>query len=270
MDMSKKYSSIAVLTVAIFLVSCSENKKTETSSGTDLDNPTDSTTASVVTSDIQQNEDGSMSTEQTATTSTFSLLDYIKWPDNEDRTYRTFVSFKDDQEAKLYLMQEVNSIEDTAYQMTYTWLRGDSVPMNRSVERYSKNNWLEFVEQAFFEPTPNGEIREIKAQLDGKSKFAYDDPELSATVFYAFYNDPNATMDFISNMKYSLEKIPELDPNNDCLVLSSNELAKMYFRDDRENTEQRSYSRLTYTKNKGLVRIFQSNDESQIEYNITE
>ena len=82
--------------------------------------------------------------------------------------------------------------------------------------------------------------------------------------------DTDATMDFISSMKYTLEKIPALDPVNDCLVLSSDEVAKMYFKDERENTEQNSFSRLTYVKNKGLVRIFQSNEDSEIEYNIVE
>jgi hypothetical protein len=268
MGRSKMYSRFGLLIVAALLVSCNQSKKQVKPSTEDSSSIADTGSASAVANEQVQNDDESKTISSSSTD--FSLLDYVKWPDEEDGTYRTFAHYKDDQEALLFLMQEVNSMEDTVYQMTYTWLRGDSVPMNRSVERYSKNNWLEFVGQAFFEPAPNGEIREIKAQLDGKSKFAYDDPELSATVFYAFYNDPSATMDFISSMKYTLERIPALDPVNDCLVLSSDEVAKMYFKDERENTEQNSFSRLTYVKNKGLVRIFQSNEDSEIEYNIVE
>ena len=196
------------------------------------------------------------------------ISDYIIWPESDSNYFRVYEHYEGEWTAHMFLNQRLIENKKGLLEVSHYWLHGDSTPINRSIERYGKDNTIEYVKQSYFEPNAIGLPIEYEAQLLLPTQFHFKDENIAMKVFYDFNNDEKATMNFDSKITYRIETIPELDSLHPVLVLTSNEVVKMNYLDKRENTESESYSELIYQYKVGLVRIKQSNADKAIEYNL--
>src|SRR5688500_4569878 len=79
---------------------------------------------------------------------TKKILDYIDLKNSN--TTKEYISQTDTTITKIYVKQKIAKINDTIWECKFDWLTVDSLPFNTSIERYSLNNSLEFVEQFFY------------------------------------------------------------------------------------------------------------------------
>ncbi|MDC1221432.1 hypothetical protein N8Z47_02045 [Salibacteraceae bacterium] len=205
---------------------------------------------------------------QTTSQSKVQIQDYIIWPKSDSNYFRVYEHYEGEWTARMFLNQRIIENKKGNLEVSHYWLHGDSTPINRSFERYGKENTIDYVKQSYFEPNAIGYPEEYVADLLPPTKFHFEDANIEMRVFYDFQKDEKATMNFDAKIAYKLELIPELDSLHPVLVLTSDELVKMNYTDKRENTEQVSYSELIYQYKVGLVRIKQSNAEKAIEYNL--
>lgn len=164
--------------------------------------------------------------------------------------------------ASIFVRQKAKQLNDTTWEFEFYWTRSDSIPINKSVERYSLNA-LELLEQCFYESDSVNQAIEVKAEIIGKKYFSLSDSIISCDFKYKFQTDPYLTMKIRTQFHHSFQLLDLLGEDNlDCLVITSKDQIILDYSDNRKDTTMFSNSRRIYTKGKGLI-FFEQVGESQ-------
>ncbi|NQX97407.1 MAG: hypothetical protein HRT73_05945 [Flavobacteriales bacterium] len=190
------------------------------------------------------------------------ILDYIKWNTETNVVYREYQSRTDTTIEKVFISQFVKEIDDSTWDVQFSWIRDDSLPINRGIERYRSDNTVEIIEQSYFELDSLNNPIEVKAQIMGNNIFTLNKPDASVKLLYQFASDTSLTMllSFLNN--YTIGEFDSLDVKcQDCLILQATNKTELKYSDERQNTINHSESLGVFHKGKGLI-LFISKDKS--------
>ncbi len=197
----------------------------------------------------------------------YLLSDYVKWTNVDSDSIRIYQPKNEGPESSILLRQQIRALSDTVTEFEFTWLRPDSLPINRSVERYSRTNRIEFVKQSFFEIGRFKEVNEIEAEFLNKRIYQTSDTNHAFEALFTFEADKDVTMSVKAILRYELQQIDSLDASGkDCLVLTSNESIKLTFPDDRSDTTIQAISKRYFVLGQGLVKFNQQDANEFVEY----
>jgi hypothetical protein len=172
----------------------------------------------------------------------------------------------------LYIKQNLRLVNDTTSEFEYYWTRSDSLPIQKSVERYSTNT-LELLEQSLYEPNSLNGALEVKAEIISNKKislvnsnniYIYD-------LLYKFQTDPYVIMKIHTQFSHKFEHIDILGKDNeDCFVLISMDRITLEYTDKRKDTTMFANSQRIYAKGKGLIFFEQGTEGMKYSYKLKE
>jgi hypothetical protein len=196
------------------------------------------------------------------------IWDYIKSPsDNRVFQLTTDSSFAT---RLFFIKQNSKLVNDTTWEFEFYWTRYDSLPIQKSIERYSTNT-LELLEQSFFEPNSLIGASEVKAEITGKKYFSLVDSNNIYDFQYKFKTDPYLIMKIHTQFSHKFEQINTLGNDNlDCLVIISKDQITLEYSDKRKDTTMFENSRRVYAKGKGLIFFEQSAGRRKLAYKLIE
>jgi hypothetical protein len=184
-----------------------------------------------------------------------SILDYILLKNRQDTTYREFQFKKDSTISRIFIRQKAHKINDTIWQLEYNWRRSDSIPINKSIERYA-SNYIQFVSQSFYESSVDSEskVSEVKAEILGKNSFLLNELPGSIDLKYKFQSDPYLIAKVHSDFFHEFKSIDSLDYiGSDWLIVTSKDKMSLEYSDSRKDTTFISTFIRVYAKDRGLM-----------------
>ncbi len=191
------------------------------------------------------------------------IIDYLKWDDVDNSNYREFRSYSDSTVTKIFISQQWEQIDDSTWQFEYAWKNIDSLPINRSIERYTKNK-VELVAQYIYERDAAGNAHEVSFNLEGNKSCSLHSDGCSFDAKAIFLIDTNFIMSVHTDMKYDFKMIDSLPAEErDCMIVNSTDKITFDFSDNRRDTVITSIGTRIYSKGLGLI-YFSDNDHGNI------
>ncbi len=187
----------------------------------------------------------------------------MKWDNDTNFNYREFQSYRDSSLTKIFISQRWEQVNDSTWQFEYAWKNIDSLPINRSIERYTKNK-VELVAQYIYEMDSANNPHEVSFNVENNKPCFISSEGCSFDAKAKFVIDSNFTMLVHTDIKYNfklIETYPESE--RDCLVVTSSDRITFDFSDSRRDTVINSIGTRIYSKGLGLV-YFSDNDGGNI------
>ena len=191
------------------------------------------------------------------------IIEYMKWDNTANYNYREFRSYSDSMVTRIFISQRWEQVDDSTWQFEYAWKNIDSLPINRSIERYTKNK-VELVAQYIYEMDAEGKPHEVSFNVEDNKPCYINSEGCSFDAMAIFLIDTNFTMSVHTDMKYDFKMIDSLpEAERDCLIVSSSDKITFDFSDHRRDTIITSVGTRIYSKGLGLI-YFSDNDHGKI------
>jgi hypothetical protein len=177
------------------------------------------------------------------------IYDYINF-NNGTKEFR----LTSDTNVRFFVRQNSKQINDTIWEFEFYWTRSDSLPFNKSIERYTPNG-VELLEHSFYGyDSITKKVVEINANITGKKKFSFSDPD---NVFEFEYKPEFTRTGIIKiNATYNFDfvKIDSFENDGaDFLVLNLKSKINMEHFEHQSDTTFYTKGLAVYKKNKGLI-----------------
>ncbi len=192
----------------------------------------------------------------------FSVIDYLVMH-NESREFQ---SVNNSSMLDLTINQIAEQINDTLWEFEFNWVRSDLFPINKSIEKYSSNNYYEIVAQSYYELNADKKPLEIHAEIIGGRTFNLSSKNCIYDIRYNFQTDKYLTMIIHSENTINLEKIDTLSKNSVFLVFSSKDRILLDYSDNRNDSTFFIENKRVYEKGNGLILFIQKNGSDTIIY----
>ena len=178
-----------------------------------------------------------------------NVIDFLDLQNNSKKYEQVNASETQD----LTINQSVSQINDTLWGFEFKWLRIDSLPISKSIERYSNKNYYEVISHSYYELDSNKKPLEVNAKILGKKTFQIDNEPLIYDLEYKFRTDPSLTMKIHSENEMKLEKIDTLSKNTIFLTISSKDRFLLDYSDSKKDSTFMVENKRVYEKGKGLI-----------------
>ena len=196
------------------------------------------------------------------------IIEYLKWDNDTNYNYREFQSYTDSTLTKIFISQQWKQVDDSTWQFEYAWKNVDSLPINRSIERYTKNK-VELVAQYIYEMDSAKNAHEVSFNVENNNPCFINSQGCSFDGKAKFVIDSSFTMTVHTDIKYDfrmIETFPESE--RDCLVVTSSDRISFDFTDSRRDTVINSIGTRIYSKGLGLVYFSDNDGENNYEFKL--
>lgn len=193
-----------------------------------------------------------------------NFIDYLDLQNNSKK----FEELRDSEIQELIMNQIVHQINDTLWEFEFKWLRIDSLPISKSVERYSNKDYYKMVSHSYYELDSNGKPLEVHAQNFGENTFKLNDEPVIYDLKYKFQTDPYLTMVIHSENEINHEKIDSLSKHTIFLTNTSKDQFLLDYSDKRKDSTFFVENKRVYEKGKGLILLIQKHENATYIYRL--
>lgn len=131
--------------------------------------------------------------------------------------------------------------------------RSDSLPVNRSIERYTNSGKFEMVEHAFFETDSAESVKEVLGHFVSQNSYSDLSQPLVIKVEYKFRSDTSLTITRIDSLKFVFNQVDGSD--EDCLIAETSGRTIYHYSGSRSATTIDGKSKRVFKKGVGLIRF---------------
>jgi len=197
------------------------------------------------------------------------IIDYIKWDNNTENAYREYEYKTDTTVASVFIKQKSKQINDTLWEFEFNWMRSDSIPINKSIERYSINNSFQLIAQSYYSRNSRNELVELKSELVNQKLVTKNSHQASFDLRFTFSDDKNKTMKMHSDIEYKFQTIDSLGPQGaDCMVLYTKARTTLDYSDARKDTTLYTEGTSVSAKGEGLIMFWQTTNGKKVFYRL--
>ena len=196
------------------------------------------------------------------------IIEYLKWDNDTNYNYREFQSVSDSTLTKIFIAQRWENIDDSTWQFEYTWRNIDSMPINKSIERYTPNR-VELIAQYIYELGENNKIQEVAFDIGKNNSCVLNSGGCSFDASAKFVIDSTFQMQVHTDMIYTFKQIDSLPENKrDCLVVTSDDRISFNFSDSRRDTVITTKGIRIYSKGVGLIFFSDFDGTNKVTYTL--
>jgi hypothetical protein len=198
------------------------------------------------------------------------IIDYIKLDNNTENAYREYEYKTDTTVASVFIKQKVKQINDTLWEFEFNWMRSDSIPINKSIERYSINNSFQLIAQSYYySRNSKNEPVELKSEIVNQKSFTKNSPQASFDLKFLFPEDKNKTIKMHSDIEYKFQSIDSLGAQGtDCMVLFTKARTTLDYSDARKDTTLFTEGISVSAKGEGLIMFWQTTNGKKVFYRL--
>lgn len=196
------------------------------------------------------------------------IIEYMKWDNDTNYNFREYQSITDSSITKIFITQRWESINDSTWEFEYLWTNIDSLPINKSVERYTEN-MVEVMGQYIYEIDSLGNSVELPIDFGNSAKWPISEEVSSINASVHFKLDTAVSMYVQNNLMYEYKLIDTMPQNEqDCLVITYSDKTSFVFSDARKDTIINTVGKRIYAKGLGLIYFSDDIGTQKIEYKL--
>lgn len=182
-----------------------------------------------------------------------SFLDYIMIPGSGDQSIREFQRRSDTTMAVMLLREYHKTLPDSSVEFNFTWTTNEDAPLQRSVERYTKNT-IEFVSGGNFELDSLRKLTERPMNFTGDRTLGIGKSKNTINFNYTYETEPKVKITVKSDWNFNFQPVDSLgEVGKDCLVMTSSE-SILFESADTSYSKQNTTLRI-YARDRGLIRF---------------
>ena len=199
-----------------------------------------------------------------------SFIDYMIWTNNNG-DFREYVYKNDSSMMRIFIRQTPMKITDDTWEMLFEMKRADSIPISKSVERYSDKDYYELISSSMFSMDSSNSIFEIKGAVSGDGKIALSDKENETQVTFRLNNIDTTDLHIKVHLDHKFETMDSLGtPGEKYMVLQMKSTYHLTSVAKSVDTTYTGNEFHIYQKNKGLIFFGQKINGEKIFFRLKE
>ncbi len=194
----------------------------------------------------------------------YELIDFMKLETNENLPREYICNVTDSTLKKIFISEISRQVNDNCWEFEYLFRRKDSIPIQKSIERYYSNNEFELLQASVFELDSNNKPIEIKGEILNGKRMSLNEKNSHFNIAFIFSSGQRIQYSCdLSHQIYFKDSL-----NSNILILSSKNKILLSNIPSRNDTVLFTTSTRIFEKGKGLIQFSESSGTKAEFYNL--